>query len=115
MTTAYVSTKASTCQRSLGELLDYTPLPKELDEVFNVVPYQELLKAILLGRTRAFSPLGRPGYPLEAMLKAYLASYFIRGIGSIAEGQSNILYGSDGTDTSFPVKSKINQCKNRKP
>ena len=36
-------------------------------------------------------------------------------ISGITEGQSHILDGPYGTDTSFPVKSKINQCKDGKP
>lgn len=64
-------------QDSLGELLNDTPLVTELDEVFNCVPYKELLEAILRKRARAFSPLGRLGYSLEVMLKAYLAGFII--------------------------------------
>jgi hypothetical protein len=72
------------CQLTLGELLERTPLAGELEGYFNSTPYQELLKKISAERTRAFTPLGRPGYPIEAMLKAYLAGYFIGDITSIS-------------------------------
>lgn len=51
------------------------PLIAELNEVFSSVPYQRLVQRIENDKARAFSPLGRPGYPLETMIKAYLAGY----------------------------------------
>lgn len=108
MTITYDSKNHGECQYSLDELLDRTPLPKELDAFFNVISYQDLLKTISSGRTRAYSTLGRAGYPLEAMLKAYLATYFIRGIGSIADLverlQSDFLFAmSLGFDITKPI------------
>ena len=73
------------CQLNLGDLLESTPLTGELDGYFNSTPYQELLKKISAERTRAFTPLGRPGYHVEAMLRAYLASCLIGGVGSLAD------------------------------
>jgi transposase len=64
-------------QDSLGRLVNHTPLPTELDEVFNCIPYKKLIKAMLDERIRAFSPLGRPGYDQEVMLRAYLAGYVL--------------------------------------
>lgn len=66
---------SDSCQTSLSELATNTPLTAELEQIFNCIPYRDLLKAMLGKRTRAFSPLGRPGYDLEVMLKAYLAGY----------------------------------------
>jgi hypothetical protein len=45
--------------------------------MFSSIPYENLLKTILLERTRAFSPLGRLGYPLEPLLRGLLAAYYI--------------------------------------
>jgi len=59
------------------ELIGNSPLVAELDSFISLVPYQDLLRKIQADRTRAFSPLGRPGYHLEAMLRAILASYFL--------------------------------------
>lgn len=70
-------TKQAESQDSFGELVNYTPLPTELDEVFNCIPYQKLIKAMLDQKTKLISPLGRPGYSLEVMLKAYLAGYVL--------------------------------------
>ena len=52
-------------------------LVAELEQMFAGIPYENLLKTILQDRTRAFSPLGRPGYPLEPMLRGLLAAYYI--------------------------------------
>jgi len=52
-------------------------LVAELERMFASIPYENLLETILRDRTRAFSPLGRPGYPLEPMLRGLLASYYI--------------------------------------
>ena len=72
------ATKQTESQNSFGELVNYTPLPTELDEVFNCIPYQKLVKAMHDDkRKKAFSPLGRPNYSFETMLKAYLASYIL--------------------------------------
>lgn len=72
------ATNEAKSQDSFGELANYTPLATELDEVFNCIPYQKLIKAMLDDkRKKAFSPLGRPNYPFEMMLKAYLAGYIL--------------------------------------
>jgi len=71
------ATKEAESQTSLGGLAGYTPLSTELDEIFNCIPYQKLIKTILDGKTKLISPLGRPGYSLEVMLKAYLAGYIL--------------------------------------
>jgi hypothetical protein len=70
-------TNQAKSQNSLGELPSYTPLSTELDEVFNCIPYQKLIRAMLDEKTKLISPLGRPGYSLEMMIKAYLASYIL--------------------------------------
>lgn len=76
------ATKEAESQTSLGGLASYTPLSTELDEIFNCIPYQKLIKAMYDDKKKkAFSPLGRPNYPFETMLKAYLASY-VAGITS---------------------------------
>jgi hypothetical protein len=49
----------------------------ELEGIFAGIPYQSLIDAILAPRIRAFSPLGRFGYPLEALLRAVIASYYL--------------------------------------
>jgi len=108
LTIGYASKNEAESQADLSHLLDFTPLPKELGEVFKVIPYQGLLKSISAERTRAYSPLGRPGYPLEAMLRAYLASFLIRGISSIADLverlQSDIVFALDcGFDITKPI------------
>ena len=72
------ATKEAESQTSLGGLAHCTPLPTELDEIFNCIPYQKLIKAMYDDKNKkAFSPLGRPNYPFETMLKAYLASYVV--------------------------------------
>lgn len=75
MTTLNTSINGESCQFSLAELANTTPLATELDEIFECVPYQRLRETILAERTRAFSPLGRFGYSFEVMFKAYLAGY----------------------------------------
>lgn len=62
-------------QDEFNEVTNNQPLIVELNEVFRSVPYRKLLQKIKNDKTRAFSPLGRPGYSLEVMLKAYLAGY----------------------------------------
>jgi len=69
--------KQAKSQGSFAELASYTPLVTELDEVFNCIPYEKLIKAMLDERIRSFSPLGRPGYDQEVMLRAYLAGYIL--------------------------------------
>jgi len=64
-------------QASLSTLLETTPLAAELEDVFNCIPYKELERAILAERTRAFSPLGRFGYSVSSLLRAYLAGYVL--------------------------------------
>ncbi len=72
------ATKEAESQTSLGGLASYTPLSTELDEIFNCIPYQKLIKAMYDDKKKkAFSPLGRPNYPFKMMLKAYLASYIL--------------------------------------
>ena len=109
--TFYVNTSKEARQYTLGELLEQIPLPREFDELFDCVPYQELLESILTERTRAFLPLGRPGYPLEAMLKAYLGSYFIDGITSLTHLvrrlQNDVIYAlACGFDIREPLPSR---------
>ena len=70
-------TGTDTRQASLGTLLETTPLATELEDVFNCVPCKELEDAILAKRTRAFSPLGRFGYSVTSLLRAYLAGYVL--------------------------------------
>lgn len=62
-------------QGQSDEAANGQPLIVELNEVFKSVPYRKVLQKIRSDKTRAFSPLGRPGYSLEVMLKAYLAGY----------------------------------------
>jgi len=71
------ATKELESQTSLGGLASYTPLSTELDEIFNCIPYQKLINAMLDAKTKLISPLGRPGYSLEALIKAYLAGYIL--------------------------------------
>ena len=77
LTTDYSSADVNTSQVGLADLLHNAPLTHELDSVFNCISYRELEKAILAKRTRAFSPLGRFGYPVPVLLKAYLAGYIL--------------------------------------
>ena len=49
----------------------------ELEDIFASIHYEGLLDAILSKRIRAFSPLGRPGYLLESLLKGVLAGYYL--------------------------------------
>jgi len=49
----------------------------ELEVMFASIPYRQLLDTIMSKKTRAFSPLGRPGYLLESLLKGLLASYYL--------------------------------------
>ncbi len=71
------NTGTDTRQASLGTLLETTPLAAELEDIFNCVPCKELEDAILAKRTRAFSPLGRFGYTVTSLLRAYLAGYVL--------------------------------------
>lgn len=77
MTNYYDTIGTDTRQASLGTLLETTPLAAELEDVFNCVPYKELEDEILAKRTRAFSPLGRFGYTVTSLLRAYLAGYVL--------------------------------------
>lgn len=108
MTITHNKPSEKVCQYTLGELVESTPLAGELEASFNSTPYQELLKKILAERTRAFTPLGRLGYPIEAMLKAYLASCLIGDITSIADlvrrlQENPILALTCGFDISRPL------------
>ena len=59
-------------QDSLGGLASYTPLSTELDEIFNCIPYKKLTKAMENDKTKKyFSPLGRPNYPFETLIKSF--------------------------------------------
>jgi IS5 family transposase len=72
------TTSEAESQASLGKLVNHTPLSTELDEIFNCIPYQRLIKTMENDKSKkAFSPLGRPNYPYEMMLKAYLAGYIL--------------------------------------
>ena len=61
------------CQDNLSK----SPVVVELEDIFASIPYNHLLDTILLERTRFFSPLGRLGYSLEALLRGVLASYYL--------------------------------------
>jgi len=67
LTSNYDSTQHDPCQG----------LAEELDGIFASIPYKDLLRALVSERVRSFSPLGRPGYSLEAMLKGILAGYYL--------------------------------------
>lgn len=73
MTIIYGNKEARYCQDTLGE----SPVVSELGDIFACIPYKNLLKTILSERTRAFSPLGRPGYSFETLLRGVLASYYL--------------------------------------
>lgn len=75
MTIINPNTDTELCQCSVAALASQTPVATELDEIFECIPYKELEQTVLAARTRAFSPLGRSGYSLPVMLKAYLAGY----------------------------------------
>ena len=77
MTIINDSADTESCQAVLGGLLENTPLATELDGIFDCIPYRELESAILAKRTRAFSPLGRYGYPIPMLLKAYISGYVL--------------------------------------
>ena len=57
--------------------LGFSKIASELEGIFAGIPYQSLIDAILAPRIRAFSPLGRFGYPLESLLRAVIASYYL--------------------------------------
>jgi transposase len=77
LTTCDDNIQVDTRQATLDTLLNNTPLSSELDSIFECISYKELEKAILAKRTRAFSPLGRFGYSISSLLKAYIAGYVI--------------------------------------
>jgi hypothetical protein len=78
LTIFHAATKEAESQTSLGGLASYTPLATELGEIFNCIPYKKLTKAMENDRTkRYFSPLGRPNFPFETLIKAYLAGYIL--------------------------------------
>lgn len=54
-----------------------SPIVTELEDIFVGISYESLLETILSERTRAFSPLGRFGYPLESLLRGVLASHYL--------------------------------------
>jgi len=56
-----------------------SPLAEELEEIYDSVPFQKLVK-----RLREYRWTGRPGYNPEVMLKAVLVGYY-KPIGSLAE------------------------------
>ena len=95
-------------QDNLGKLVNHTPLSTELDEIFNCIPYQKLIKAMYDDKKKkAFSPLGRPNYPFETMLKAYLASYVasVTSTNALIRGlqENPILAMVCGFDTTKPL------------
>lgn len=45
--------------------------------MFACVPYRSLLDTLVAEKTRAFSPLGRPGHSTDSLLKAILASFYL--------------------------------------
>lgn len=51
--------------------------------MFACVPYRSLLDTLIAEKTRAFSPLGRPGYSTDSLLRAILASFHLH-IGNTA-------------------------------
>lgn len=73
MTTFNNSNNSEYCQDALSQ----SPLVTELEDMFGSIPYKHLLDTITSARIRAFSPLGRPGYALESLLKGMLASYYL--------------------------------------
>ena len=73
MTSFYNNEDARHCQDEFTQ----SPLVTELEDVFVSIPYKHLLDTIVSERIRAFSPLGRPGYLLEPLLKGVLASYYL--------------------------------------
>lgn len=73
MTTFYGNKNTEYCQDDLSQ----SPLVTELEDMFGSIPYKHLLNTIDTERIRAFSPLGRPGYTLESLLKGMLASYYL--------------------------------------
>ncbi len=102
------TTNEAESQDSLGRLVNHTPLSTELDEIFNCIPYQKLIKAMYDDKTKkAFSPLGRPNYPFETMLKAYLASYVagVTSTNALIRGlqENPILAMVCGFDTTEPL------------
>lgn len=56
-----------------------SPLAEELREIFDSIPFQQLVKTL-----RAYRWTGRPGYDPEAILKAVLVGYY-KSIGTLAE------------------------------
>jgi IS5 family transposase len=73
LTTFYGNKNTEYCQDELNQ----SPLAAELEDIFASIHYEGLLDAILSKRIRAFSPLGRPGYLLEPLLRGMLASYYL--------------------------------------
>ena len=73
MTTFYANNNNEYCQAELIQ----SPIVTELEGIFASIPYKHLLDTIVSERIRAFSPLGRPGYLLESLLKGILASYYL--------------------------------------
>lgn len=73
MTTFYTNNNNEYCQAEFSQ----SPLVTELEDLFVSIPYKHLLDTIMSERTRAFSPLGRPGYLLEPLLKGVLVSYYL--------------------------------------
>jgi hypothetical protein len=77
LTTCDDNIQVDTRQATLDALLNNTPLTSELDNIFNCISFRDLENAILANRTRAFSPLGRFGYSIGSLLKAFIAGYII--------------------------------------
>ncbi|MFC1991978.1 transposase [Chloroflexota bacterium] len=73
MTKLYGNNNTEYCQAQFGQ----SPLVAELEDIYASIPYEHLIGTIMSDKTRAFSPLGRSGYPLESLLKGILASYYL--------------------------------------
>lgn len=93
MTNYYNNTNHHFCQ---------SPLSDELKEIFDSIPYKDLVK-----RLKAYRWTGRPGYPIEAMLKAFIASYYlpIKSIAGLVRRlqEDPVLKEACGFDISKPI------------
>ena len=85
LTRLYYNNNQESCQLTIGESASRSPLATELGEIFDCVSIEKLAKEILAERTKAFSPLGRLGYPLEVMLRAYFGAFILEGIRSLSD------------------------------
>jgi hypothetical protein len=69
-------------------------LGRQLERIFDSMPYQALLEGVVRERTRASSPLGRLGYPLESLMNSVVASFYL-GNKSTADIVRELEYNSD--------------------